>query len=110
MVVVDESERSRLLLAEARPRRRRRRRLADLVDVQFEISFVSGSESEGEKQTGSQEAASLFNKMADPVSTKVSGDVLLACGVTHPLFPTSNRMALPMLFRFCVLVRHVRSS
>lgn len=71
MIVVDESESTRMLLAGARPRRRRRRRLADLVDVQFEISLDAGTESEGAEQTGSQQAASLFNKMADPVSNKV---------------------------------------
>ena len=52
-------------------RQRRRRRLADLVDVQFEISTASGVEDDGEEQTGSQQAASVFNQMADPVSDSV---------------------------------------
>lgn len=64
-----------MLLAGAWPRRRRRRRLANLVDVQFEISLVTGSEDKEEEQTSSQQAASLFNKMADPVSDDVE------CGV-----------------------------
>lgn len=65
-----------MLLAGARPRRRRRRRLANLVDVQFKISLVTGSEDEEEEQTGAQQAASLFNKMADPVSDNVECSVV----------------------------------
>lgn len=82
LLLADESQSSRMLLlagARPRPRRRRRRlrrRLADLVDVQFEISLVAGSEDEGEEQTGAQQAASLFNKMADPVSGNANGNVM----------------------------------
>lgn len=47
---------------------RRRRRLADFEDVLFElpVATTSGSDTD-DAQTGSQQAAAMFNMVADPV-------------------------------------------
>ena len=49
-----------------RPRWQLRRRLADFEDVEFEVP----TEEDSVTLTGSQQAAALFNKIADPVRTE----------------------------------------
>lgn len=46
-----------------------RRRLADLVDVTFEVPTPAGAPTDdgAEPLTGSKQAAALFNQAADPV-------------------------------------------
>ena len=71
-VTVDFGEEGQDRLLLTFPRRHRGRRLADFEDVLFEVSLpTTGGESEdGEPQTGSKQAAAMFNSVADEVRAR----------------------------------------
>lgn len=68
-VIIGESETHRILLAEE-TWRRPQRRLADLEDVVFGM-FTAGGSRDGKALTESQQAALLFNTIANPVRNGV---------------------------------------
>lgn len=66
IITFEGSDDTRMLLSDMPERRRRR--LADFEDVLFElpVATTSGSDTD-DAQTGSQQAAAMFNMVADPV-------------------------------------------